>query len=207
MHQCRSAGHFLGWPGCIGGHRLRPSCRRYLTSDIDISYSDIGTKYVGLNPHIPISEEFRFRHQLPFRYRTKSISDIPISELDKSIPNDSTKLPVMIVFSHWFWTHNLYGKNLVSNHCATRVYKHGCQISDIGQKFIPISNMMSDSAHFSPISDISISGSVRHRWSRISDWVPTYAWMYQSLQFRLADADSDTSTYSRLWKVWPKFEY
>ncbi len=25
-------------------------------SDIDISYSDIGTKYVGLNPFIPISE-------------------------------------------------------------------------------------------------------------------------------------------------------
>jgi hypothetical protein len=58
---------------CIGGHRHRPSCRRYPTSDIDISYSDIGTKYVGLNPFIPILEEFRYRHQLPFRYWTKSI--------------------------------------------------------------------------------------------------------------------------------------
>jgi hypothetical protein len=65
----------------IGGHRHRPSCRRYPTSDIDISYSDTGTKYVGLNPHIPISEEFRYRHQLPYRYRTKSISDIQISKI------------------------------------------------------------------------------------------------------------------------------
>ncbi len=30
---------------------------------------------------------------------------------------------------------------------------------------------MSDSALFSPISDVPISGSVRYRWSRISDWV------------------------------------
>jgi hypothetical protein len=28
------------------------------------------------NPLIPISEEFRYLHQLPFGYRTKSISDI-----------------------------------------------------------------------------------------------------------------------------------
>ncbi len=41
-------------------------------SDINISYYDIGTKYVGLNPFIPISEEFQYRHQLPFRYRTKN---------------------------------------------------------------------------------------------------------------------------------------
>ncbi len=40
--------------------------------------------YVRLNPLIPISEEFRYRHQLPFRYVTKSISDIPISKIDKS---------------------------------------------------------------------------------------------------------------------------
>jgi hypothetical protein len=81
----------------------------------------------------------------------------------------------MIVVSHWFRTNNLYGKNLVSYHCATRVSKIRCRISDIKQKFIPISYIMSDSAHFSPISDIPISGSVRYRWSRISDWVPTYA--------------------------------
>ncbi len=75
-----------------GGHRHRPLCRRYPTPDIDISYSDIGTKNVGLNPFIPISEEFRYRHQLPFRYRTKSISDIPISKIDKSFLNDPRKM-------------------------------------------------------------------------------------------------------------------
>jgi hypothetical protein len=47
-------------------------------------------------------------------------------------------------------------------------------MSDIGQKFIPLSAIMSDSKHFSLISDVPISGSVRYRWSRISDWVPTY---------------------------------
>jgi hypothetical protein len=82
----------------IGGHRHQPSCRQYPTSNIDISYSDIGTKYVGLNPHIPISEEFQYRHQLPFRYRTKSISDIPISKIDKSIPNDPSKSIVDVYF-------------------------------------------------------------------------------------------------------------
>ncbi len=34
---------------------------------------------------------------------------------------------------------------------------------------------MSDSALFSPISEVPISGLVRYRWSRVSDWVPTYA--------------------------------
>jgi hypothetical protein len=53
---------------------------------------------VGLNPLILISEEFRYRHQLPFRYRTKSISDIPISNIDKSFPNDSIKI---IIILHW----------------------------------------------------------------------------------------------------------
>jgi hypothetical protein len=54
--------------GGIGGHRHRPQCRRYPTSDIDICYSDIGRKYVGLKTVIPISEGFRYRHPSPFRY-------------------------------------------------------------------------------------------------------------------------------------------
>ncbi len=36
---------------------------------------------------------------------------------------------------------------------------------------------MSDSALFSLISDVPISGSVWYRWSQISDWVPTYGFM------------------------------
>jgi hypothetical protein len=39
----------------IGGHRHRSRCRRYTTSDIDICYSDIGDKDVGLKNGIPIS--------------------------------------------------------------------------------------------------------------------------------------------------------
>jgi hypothetical protein len=74
----------------IGGHRHRPFMSAI--SNIAISYSDIGTKYVGLNPFIRISEELQYRHQLPFRYQTKSISDIPISKIDKSLPNDPSKI-------------------------------------------------------------------------------------------------------------------
>ncbi len=92
----------------IGGHRHRPLCLRYPTSDIDISYSDIGTKYVGLNPLIPMSEVFRYWHQLPFRYRTESILNIPISKIDKSFPIDPRKILSIINSSHRIWTHNFY---------------------------------------------------------------------------------------------------
>jgi hypothetical protein len=117
---------------------------------------------------MPISEEFRYRHQLPFRYRTKSISDIPISKIYKSIPNDPSKLIVDIFLplvsnSQPLWQEPLRYKGLHT------------LVSDIGEKFIPISDIILDSAHFSPISDIPISGSVRYRWSRISDILPTYA--------------------------------
>ncbi len=69
-------------------------------SDIDISYSDIGTKHVGINPLIPISEEFQYQHQLPFQYRTKSKQDIPISKIDKSFPNDPSTILLLIVLFH-----------------------------------------------------------------------------------------------------------
>ncbi len=45
----------------IGGHWHRSQCQRYPTSDIDICYSDIGDKYVGLKNVIPISEVFRYQ--------------------------------------------------------------------------------------------------------------------------------------------------
>ncbi len=54
----------------IGGHRHRSQFRRYPISDIDICYSDIGDKYVGLKNVIPISEVFRYQHQSLFRYPT-----------------------------------------------------------------------------------------------------------------------------------------
>jgi hypothetical protein len=53
----------------MGGHRHRSQCRRYPISDIDICYSDIGDKYVGLKNVIPISaSEF-----------------IPISDIEEKI--------------------------------------------------------------------------------------------------------------------------
>ncbi len=146
---------------------------RHPTSDI--SYSDIGPKHVGLNSFIPISEEFRYRHQLPFRYQTKSISDIPpLSKMDKFFPNDPSKIVWHIIFPTGF-DPTVYMSSIVSGVLPLRyTYKCCCRILDIGQKFIPISDIMSDSALFSPISDVLISGSVQYRWSRISDWVPTY---------------------------------
>jgi hypothetical protein len=124
----------LGVSAHLRLYRHRPLCRRYPTSDIDISYSDIGTKYVGLNPLIQISEEFRYRHQLPFRYRTKSISDIPISKIDKSLPIDPRKLLSLLILSHWIRTCNLCVCHKASYHCATGIYKYYCRISDIGYR-------------------------------------------------------------------------
>jgi hypothetical protein len=90
-------------------------------SNIDIS-SDIGTKYVRLNPLIPISEEFPYRHQLPFRYRTKLISDIPISKIKKSFPYDPSKILLVIILFYWSRTHNLHAKYLAFYHYVMRVY-------------------------------------------------------------------------------------
>jgi hypothetical protein len=78
--------------------RHRPLCRWYPTSEIDIFYSNIWTIYVGLNSFILVSEEFWYRHQLPFWYPTISISDIPISKIDKSFPNDPRKVNYKITF-------------------------------------------------------------------------------------------------------------
>jgi hypothetical protein len=41
--------------------------------------------------HFSAPTSAQHRHQLPFQYRTKSISDIPISKVDKSVPNDPNK--------------------------------------------------------------------------------------------------------------------
>ncbi len=75
----------------IGGHRHRPQCRRYPTSDIDICYSDIGRKYVRLKTVIPISEGFRYRHLSPFRY--------PISDIQKIFITSAGFEPKTLVFS------------------------------------------------------------------------------------------------------------
>jgi hypothetical protein len=45
---CRKVAPLYVNGATIGGHRHWPLCQRYPTSDIDSSYFDIGTKYVGL---------------------------------------------------------------------------------------------------------------------------------------------------------------
>ncbi len=153
----------------IGRHRHRPWCRRYPTFDIDISYSDIGTK---------MSDKI-----LSLWYRNSSDIDINFhSDIGLNQYRIFRYLNLIIIsskivthnFLPWFRTHNLSDKYLATYHCATRIYQCWCRISNIGQKIIPISDIMLDSALFSPISDVPISGSVRYRWSQITDWVPTY---------------------------------
>jgi hypothetical protein len=123
--------------------------------------------------------DIRHRHLL-FRYRNKicrttsfysDIGRVPISTL-VSIPyrifrylslidhfkQNRVKFYVMLVLC---LVSNPQPSYLVSYHCATRIIKLECRISDIGQNFIPISDIMSDSALYGPISDVSISGSVR----------------------------------------------
>ncbi len=68
LKSIKDVGHV--WHTPIGGHRHRSRCGWYPTSDIDICYSDIGDKYVGLKNVILISEVFRYRHQSSFRYPT-----------------------------------------------------------------------------------------------------------------------------------------
>ncbi len=57
------------YPKATGGHRHRSLCRRYPTSDIDISYSDMGKNILDQIPSFP------YQHQVPFRYQTKLLSD------------------------------------------------------------------------------------------------------------------------------------
>jgi hypothetical protein len=79
-------------------------------SDIDICYSDIGRRYVGLKTVIPISEGFRYRHLSLFRY--------PIYKIFFSQPQYSNPRPL---FS--------YASALLLSHCAD-LWNLGCRISD-----------------------------------------------------------------------------
>jgi hypothetical protein len=109
-----------GYVKTIGGHRHRSQCRRYPTSDIDICYSDIGDKYVGLRNVIPIStSEF-----------------IPISDIEvKNI------LPCKFVPGTPGMASELYNSMLLRLFVQIRM-------SDIGyrKKLYSISDIMSDSA-------------------------------------------------------------
>ncbi len=131
----------------IGGHRHRSQCRRYPTSDMDIFYSDIGDKYVGLKNVIPISEVFRYRHQSSFRYRTLKKKNISLRRF-KPMPLElvsrryNTKLLWLSVYNRM--SDIGYGKKLYSD------IRYNVGLRSL-----------------SPISEVPISGSVRYHWSRI----------------------------------------
>ncbi len=133
----------------IGGHRHRSQCGRYPTSDIDISYSDIGVKYDGLKKNIPISEVFWYRHQSSFGYPTLNKKIFPPCGLN----------PALL--------------GLVSECCTTKLLCPTIQIgmSDIGYRINIYSYIQYNVGlrSLSPILEVPISGSVRYRWSRISD--------------------------------------
>jgi hypothetical protein len=133
----------------IGGHRHRSQCRRYPISDIDICYSDIGDKYVGLKNVIPISEVFRYRHQSSFRYPTLKKKYIPPRRLQPATYG---------LISEYFNTELL--RLIVIN-----------WMSDIGYRIKLYFDIRYNVGlrSLSPISEVPISGSVWYRWSRISD--------------------------------------
>jgi hypothetical protein len=127
----------------IGGHRHRSQCRRYPTSYIDIRYSDIGDKYVGLKNVIPISEVYRYRHQSSFRYpilKKKNISSCIFEPTSLGMVSErfNTKLLCLSVCS---------------------------EMSDTGYRIKVYSDIRYNVGlrSLSPISEVPISGSVRYR--------------------------------------------
>jgi hypothetical protein len=132
----------------IGGHQHWSQCRRYPISDIDICYSDIGDKYVGLKNVIPISEVFRYQHQSSFRYLTLKKKYIPT------------------------WKFEPGPRRMVSERYNTELLYISLNLmSDIGYRIKLYSDIRYNVGlrSLSPISEVLISGLVRYRWSRISD--------------------------------------
>jgi hypothetical protein len=133
----------------IGGHRHRSQCRQYPTSDIDICYSDIGDKYVGLKNVIPISEVFRYWHQSLFRYPILKKKNISSCRFEPT-------------------THGTGYEYYITKLLCLSIY---IWMSEIGYRIKVYSDIRYNVGlrSLSPISEVPISGSVRYRWSRISD--------------------------------------
>jgi hypothetical protein len=118
---------------------------------------------------IPISEENMSDWKLSCRYRKGFDIDIWVHS-DIRYP----KIFFYHIPAFELKTIVYKGEHLTSQPpCCLKI--KGCRIFDIGYKFIPISDIMSDSALFSPILEVLTSSSVRYRWSRISNKVPAYA--------------------------------
>ncbi len=131
--------------------------------------------------------DIRHRHLL-FRYRKRicrtdnchyDIERVPISTSESIFryPISKKYFSLLLILNQRPLLSQASGLPL--SHWAD-LWTSGCRISDIGWKFIPISDIMSDSALFSPISEVPISSSLRYRWSRISEKVATYApgWLH-----------------------------
>jgi hypothetical protein len=107
-------------------------------SDIDICYSDIGDKYVGLKTVIPISEVFRYRHQSPFRYPTFTKIPFKLSGIEPTTLQTE-------------WERYTTELRYFSTTCDVgyRIKLHSDIRYNVGLRSL------------SPISEIPISGSVR----------------------------------------------
>jgi hypothetical protein len=136
-------------PAVIGGHRHRSQCRRYPTSDIDICYSDIGDKYVGLKT------SFRYRKCSDIDIRVHS--DIRHWRKKKISPCRFEPAPLGMMSEHY---------NITLLWLLVQKW-----MSDIGYWIQLHSDIRYNVGlrSLSPISEVPISGSVRYRWSRISD--------------------------------------
>jgi hypothetical protein len=128
---------------------------RYPTSDIDICYSDIGDKYVGLKTVIPISEVFRYQHQSSFRYPTlkktilqpSGFEPPPLGMVSKCYNTKLRFMSVQVAMSDIGYRRKLYS-NIRYN---------------IGLHFLS-PNIGSSDIRLNPISLVTDSGLSGHLW-------------------------------------------
>jgi hypothetical protein len=172
-------------------------------SDIDICYSDIGDKNVGLKTVIPILEVFRYRHQSPFQYPTLKkklflqswvqIQQSPQPTVDcQSLDGLPSGMALCCRLSSEGRQRSIYKKHQkqlrkiispggfkpVPLEKVRKLYTTQLQclsneagMSDIRYRIKLYSDIWYNVGlrSFSPISERFLSGSVRCRWSRISD--------------------------------------
>jgi hypothetical protein len=111
-------------------------------SDIDICYSNIGDKYIGLKIVIPILEVFRYRHQCPFRYLTLKKIISPTGLEHTTLLNEGKRYTTQLRCFFPIW-----------------------RMSDSAYRIKPYSNIRHNVGlcSLSPISEVPISGLVRYR--------------------------------------------
>ncbi len=120
---------------------------------------------------ISAMSDTRHRHLL-FRYRKKICRTENCYSVIGRVPiSTSYSIPISAIKHTHIFSHPpelnprpvfSQASTLLLSQC-TGLYMVGCRISDIGLKFVPISDIMSDSTLFSPISKVPISSSDRYR--------------------------------------------